>query len=413
MVWIHGGGFQAGSSSEPRQDGERLATKGVVVVSMNYRLGAFGFLAHPALTKESNPHASGNYGLLDIVAALLWVKDNIAAFGGDPAAVTIFGESAGSFAVSALMAAPAAKDLFHRAIGESGAYFAFGEESLLLLSRDESEARGLALAKALNANSATALRAASAADVLKAAGTFSDVYFSPNIDGHLLNADVAATFAAGRQSHVPLLAGWNADEVRAGVVLAKDKPDAKVFTDQVRIRFGGAAESILKAYPAGSDAEAHESAATLAGDLFKGYPTWKWLESHAATGQAAVYRYSFDRKIPVAPDERINGVPATSADIGARHAGDIEYVFGTLTFAVPRVPWTADDERLSDQMMTYWSNFAKSGDPNGSGLPAWPPYQRSDRQVQHLDITIRTSADTARPRLLALDAYATAVQKRH
>ena len=186
MVWIHGGGFQAGSSSEPRQDGERLASKGVVVVSMNYRMGAFGFLAHPDLTKEASPHASGNYGLLDMVAALRWVKANIAAFGGNPSAVTIFGESAGSFAVSALMAAPAARDLFHRAIGESGAYFAFGKESLLLQSRTESEARGLALAKALNAESSAALRAASAADVLKAAETFSDFYFSPNVDGNLL-----------------------------------------------------------------------------------------------------------------------------------------------------------------------------------------------------------------------------------
>jgi len=413
MVWIHGGGFQAGSSSEPRQDGERLASKGVVVVSMNYRMGAFGFLAHPDLTKEASPHASGNYGLLDMVAALGWVKANIAVFGGNPSAVTIFGESAGSFAVSALMAAPAARDLFHRAIGESGAYFAFGKESLLLQSRTESEARGLALAKALNAESSAALRAASAADVLKAAGTFSDLYFSPNVDGHLLTADVAATFGAGRQSHVPLLAGWNADEVRADVVLAKDKPNARAFADQVRVRFGTAAESILNVYPAGSDAEALESASTLAGDLFMGHPTWKWLETHAATGRAAVYRYSFDRKIPVAPDERVNGVPATSADIGARHAGDIEYVFGTLTFAVPRVSWTADDERLSDQMMSYWSNFAKRGDPNAEGLPAWPPYQTSDRKVQHLDVTIRSSDDTARARLLALDAYATSVGKKN
>ena len=294
MVWIHGGGFQAGSSSEPRQDGERLASKGVVVVSMNYRMGAFGFLAHPDLTKEANPHASGNYGLLDMVAALRWVKENIAAFGGDPGAVTIFGESAGSFAVSALMAAPAARGLFHRAVGESGAYFAFGEESLLLLSRKASEARGLALAKALNADSTAALRAASAADVLKAAATFSDFYFSPNVDGNLLTADVAATFAAGRQSPVPLLAGWNADEARAGVVLAKEKPNAKSFGDQLHIRFGTAAESILKVYPAGSDAEALESAASLASDFFMGYPTWKWIETHAATSKAAVYRYSFD-----------------------------------------------------------------------------------------------------------------------
>ncbi len=403
MVWIHGGGFQAGSSSEPRQDGERLATKGVVVVSMNYRMGAFGFLAHPDLTRETNPHASGNYGLLDMVAALRWVTQNIAAFGGDPSVVTIFGESAGSFAVSALMAAPAARDLFHRAIGESGAYFTHGEESLVLQSHEESEARGLALAKALNTPSASALRAASAADVLKAAGTFSDLYFAPNVDGNLLTTDVAATFASGRQSHVPLLAGWNADEARAGVVLARQKPTAKSFAEQLHTRFGASAESILTVYPAGSDAEALESAASLASDLFMGYPTWKWIETHTATGKSAVYRYSFDRKIPVAPDEQVDGVPATSSDIGARHAGDIEYMFGMLKGAVPGAPWTPDDERLSEQMMSYWSNFAKTGDPNGSSVPAWPRYQTTDRQVQHLDVAIRSAADTAGPRYLALD----------
>ena len=183
------------------------------------------------------------------------------------------------------MAAPAARDLFHRAIGESGAYFTHGEESLVLQSHEESEARGLALAKALNAPSASGLRAASAADVLKAAGKFSDLYFAPNVDGNLLTTDVAATFASGRQSHVPLLAGWNADEARAGVVLARQKPTAKSFAEQLHTRFGASAESILTVYPAGSDAEALESAASLASDLFMGYPTWKWIETHTATGK--------------------------------------------------------------------------------------------------------------------------------
>jgi len=403
MVWIHGGGFQAGSASEPRQDGARLARKGVVVVGINYRLGVFGFLAHPSLTEESGRGASGNQGLIDQVAALRWVRENIAAFGGDPENVTIFGESAGSFAVSALVASPLARGLVHRAIGESGAYV--GRHALDPKGLAASEELGSKLAASLGADSLAALRAKPADEVLKAALALRlQPGFAPSVDGYVWPKDPNDIYAAGEQARVPLLAGSNADEVRAGVVLGKERPTATSFAEQTRSRFGAAADSLLKVYPAGSDEEAVESAAALAGDLFLAYATWKWTDVHGRTGGAPVYRYSFDRKIPVAPGTKVNGKPATAADVGARHAGEIEYVFGALD-SQPTVPWEATDRQLSDLLMSYWSNFARTGDPNGPGLPPWPRYHADGGfPVMHLDVTSGARPDTLRARYEALDA---------
>jgi para-nitrobenzyl esterase len=403
MVWIHGGGFQAGAGPEPRHDGAAFARKGVVLVTINYRLGVFGFLSHPELTRESGHDASGNYGLMDQIAALRWVRNNIAAFGGDPGNVTIFGESAGSFAVSALMASPRATGLFHKAIGESGAYFTAGSGTLALQPLAATEQHGLKFAASLGAPSLAALRAKSSDEVLNAALKIQP-WFTPNLDGYVLTDEVYRVFAAGRQAHVPLLAGWNADEVRGGVVLARQKPTAQTFSADVRKRFGDQAAPILEAYPWASDAEALESAAALASDTFIGYATWKWIEMHAKTGSAPVYRYSFDRKIPVATDANVNGVPATSRDIGARHAGEIEYVFGALD-SLKSVTMEASDRTLSDAITTYWTNFARTGDPNGSGLPTWPRYDPSGRRILHLDETIHEGADSRRARYEALDAY--------
>jgi para-nitrobenzyl esterase len=406
MVWIYGGGFQAGSASEPRQDGETLAGKGVVVVSFNYRLGVFGFLAHPELTRESGHNASGNYGLLDQIAALHWVKANIAAFGGDPGKVTIFGESAGSFAVSALMASPLAQGLFHRAIGESGAFFNTGGGALAPGSLAASEASGATFAESLGAPSLAALRAKPAADILQAAAKGPGRWFAPMIDGYVLPRDIHAIYADGSQSHVPLLAGWNADEVRSSIVLAKEKPTAASFIERTRKQFGADADALLKAYPAASDAEALESAASLGSDLFIAYATWKWIEMHRQTGRSAVYRYRFDRAIPIAPGTKVNGVAATPRDIGARHAGEIEYVFGTLD-SVPTVTWEEGDRKLSNLMMSYWSNFARSADPNGPGLPKWPGYDKATGdQIMHLDMQSGARSAADRARYEALDAIA-------
>jgi para-nitrobenzyl esterase len=291
MVWIYGGGFGAGAASEPRQDGENLAKKGVVVVSFNYRLGVFGFFSHPDLTRESDHHAAGNYGLLDQVEALDWVRRNIAAFGGDPGNVTIFGESAGSFSVSALMASPLAQGLFQRAIGESGAFFSTTLDLQPLARAEEVDGK---FADSLAAHSLDALRAKPAEELLEAALKQDEIRFRPNIDGYFLPETVAAIFARGRQSHVPLLAGWNADEGGFESILEKAEPNVQNYMARVHTLFGDKADALLKLYPAGTDEQAKRSAQDLAGDQFIAYSTWKWIEMHAATGKSPVFRYQFD-----------------------------------------------------------------------------------------------------------------------
>jgi para-nitrobenzyl esterase len=395
MVWIHGGAFQAGASSEPRQDGENLAKKGVVVVSFNYRLGVFGFLAHPELTAASGHAASGNYGLMDQIAALRWVRRNIAAFGGDPRNVTIFGESAGSRSVSILMTSPLARGLFDKAIGESGAFFFDdGNRPLALAS---AERLGLKFAAAAGAASIAQLRALPASDLLKA-GLGHSFKLQGIFDGYLLPKDSGSVWARGRQSQVPLLAGWNADEARVYATFGNHRPTAKSFTAGVRAKYGARADAILKLYPAETDAQAVRSAGDLADDRFTGYGTWQWIESHLETGNSPIYRYSFDRKIPVAPGLVINGAAATAADVGAIHAGDIVYVFGNLN-ASPNVSWPPEDWLLSETMSAYWTNFAKTGNPNGAGLVPWPRYRREDSYpILHLNTEIRVEPETHRER---------------
>ena len=222
----------------------------------------------------------------------------------------------------------------------------------------------------------------------------------------MLPDDPYTIFTGGQQQHVPLLAGWNLGEGRAGVTLAKEKVTAETFTKQTRERYKDAADAVLKVYPATNDAEAVESAAALAGDMFIGYGTWKWLDVHLATGDSPVYRYSFDRDRPIAPDTKVNGITATAKDIGARHAGEIEYVFGALS-ADAKAAWEPIDTTISEQMMSYWTNFAKTGTPNGPGLPKWPAYRASDGyQVMHIGPQSQAAADASRPRYVVLDQMA-------
>ncbi len=384
IVWFYGGGFVAGSNSEPRYDGENLAKKGVIIVSPNYRLGVFGFFSHPELAKESEHHASGNYGLLDQVAALHWVLRNISEFGGDPHNITIAGESAGSLSVSALMASPLSKDLFQKAIGESGAFFPSRPTvGMQLKPVAETEKFGVKFAESLGANSLTELRAKPANDLLQAAAQHNKGFdFHPNIDGYFLTTDVRTIYEKGAQSHVPLLAGWNADENKMSVLLAPQRPTAKSFAEGVQARFGDQATAFLKLYPASTDQEALLSAEALAGDDFIAFSTWKWTDIQAKTGDAPVYQYRFEQIPAVKPGKMIGLLPASEA--GARHAGEIEYVFETLK-SEEGVPWTAADFKVSEEMASYWTNFAKTGNPNGDDLPKWPPYASQDGyQVMHL-----------------------------
>lgn len=370
MVWIYGGGFQAGASSEPRQDGENLAKKGVVVVSMNYRLGVFGFFAHPELTKESDHNASGNYGLEDQLAALQWVQRNIHAFGGDPKNVTIFGESAGSFSVSAQVASPLAKGLFARGIGESGSNFGTPDRRETTLTKAEDT--GQKFAAAIGANSLEALRAMPANQLLDAAIKDRNQFrFWPDIDGYFLPETMEAIYDAGKESHVPLMAGWNANE--GGIGGGKPPATVQSWTAQAHEMFGDKAAEFLKVYPAANDGEARASADAFAAAKFIALATWEWLQAHQATSDSAVYRYLFAQAPPMK-----NG-PSR----GAYHSAEIEYVFGNLVYK--DLPWRPEDHKISELMSSYWTNFAKSGDPNGPGLPKWPEYSKSDADmVMHI-----------------------------
>ncbi|HET7250516.1 MAG TPA: carboxylesterase family protein [Gemmatimonadales bacterium] len=379
MFWIHGGGFFSGASDEQRHDGSALAAKGVVLVAINYRLGVLGFLAHPELTAESPRHASGNYALLDMIAALHWVHDNIAAFGGDPNNVTIFGESAGSFAVSELMASPFARGLFHKAIGESGG--AFRQGGLAVTTLTAAEARGVEFATRAGARSLAELRATPPAKLIEAVGNGPG--FNPIVDGFVLPADPLEVFTQGRQAKVPLMAGWNSAEVKL------PPTTVTAFEQQLATAFPQDLDSARAYYPAHDDREARLSAIALASDGFTVLGTWKWLELQAATGGVPVYRYLFDQPMPTETG------PAPADDPGAAHAMDIEYEFETLDSR--HLAWGDVDRTVADLTATLWTNFAKRGDPNGPGVPAWPQWNAPGRK-QLMRINAHAAAEPERDR---------------
>ncbi len=394
MVWIYGGGFVAGTTSEARQDGTNLAQQGVIVVSMNYRLGIFGFFVHPELTKESGHNAAGNYGLMDQTAALRWVHDNIAAFGGDPENVTIFGESAGSFSVSAQMASPVAKGLFQKAIGESGgAFFSGGLSFEPRAVREEKDVK--AVGEKLGVSTLAELRAIPADKLLDVFGKPGPdgFRFGPDVDGYFLPQSVPAIFAAGKQNDVPLLAGWNHDEGSFEVVFNPQKPTAESMKANAEKAFGDKAAEFLKLYPTDTPEHVLRSAEDFASDHFIAFSTWAWMESQAKTGKQPIYRYRFDLGPPADPK---------APQMGAYHSAEIEYVFGQLD-SKAGVAWTPETRALSAQMQKYWANFARSGDPNGPGLPKWPVYSAADGwPVMFLDATSAAHKDDLRERYLFL-----------
>jgi para-nitrobenzyl esterase len=375
MVWIHGGGFTRGSGISPAYNGEGFARKGVVLVTINYRLGVFGFLAHPALTAESAHHSSGNYALLDQIAALQWVKKNIAAFGGDPDRMTIFGESAGSWAVNALMASPLAKGLFHRAIGESGGSFS----PMKTLAETEKSGERLAAALGAAQDVLKTLRAKTAEELLKASD---EPTVRPMVDGWVLPQDVATIFSQGKQNDVPLIVGFNSDE---GTTLAPQgaQVTSASFTSGAQ-RYGNLSEQFLKAYPATSDSEAVSSFYSAYRDQIFGWEMRTWARLSTKTGKHPVYLYYFTHRPPGPQSQRLR----------AFHASEIAYVFGTFFWPFP---WEDADRKLSETMSTYWVNFAKTGNPNSEGLAKWPAYNPSTDQALEFgdQISVRSQVNKA------------------
>jgi para-nitrobenzyl esterase len=406
MVWIYGGGFEQGGSSEPRQDGARLAAKGVVVVSMNYRLGIFGFFAHPWLTAEAGGRPSCNLGLLDQAEALRWVRRNIAAFGGDPGNVTLFGESAGSYSVSFHMVSPGSRGLFQKAICQSGSLVGTRRipknRNARILTLGEAEALGARTALSLGARTLAELRAVPADRLLKASGIppYHDTHFDPpvTVDGTSLVKAPFETFSEGSEARVPLLAGWNADESRVYAVFGKDRLTAAAYPARIRSEYPAFADELLARYPAGTEAERIRSEGDLDCDGFIVASVWTMLRKHAAAG-APVYAYRMDHPFPVQDGTLVNGVPATRSDMGARHAGEIALVFRAMDI-VPDVSFDASDRAFSEVLATYWTQFAKTGSPNGAGLPNWPEYSESSGfPLMHLDPSPRVGPDSDGDRL--------------
>ncbi len=388
LVYFYGGGYQAGDGSEPRYDGASMAAKGLVMVTVNYRLGVFGFLAASGLAAESPQHASGNYGLLDQAAALRWVHDNIARFGGDPARITIAGESAGSISVSALMTSPLSKHLIARAIGESGALIA----PIAPQPRDAAEASGGAFMAQLHADSIDALRALPARVLLQATDPRARPAFdfAPDIDGLFLTEAPAETFAHGGQAKVPLLLGSNSQEGFYPAILHDRPPTPANYRAAIEALFGDRAREALRLYPGATADEVKRAATALAGDLFIAHSTWRWMELHRQTGGQAVYFYYYAHPRPA----RRAPAPGEQPDVGAVHSGEIEYALGNLD-GNPLYAWTAADRVVSRTMQGYFVQFIRTGDPNQAALPAWPAAREVHGGIarQTIDADTRTEMD--------------------
>jgi para-nitrobenzyl esterase len=393
MVWIYGGAFTGGMTSIPFYDGTHLAQKGVVMVSVAYRLGAFGFLADSELTRE-NGGTSGNFGLEDMIAGLKWVKNNIAKFGGDPSRVTIFGESAGGIAVSMLCASPAAKGLFQAAISESGGNFGPAridngaiEGGVNMATLKMAEASGHQFLTRLQVDNIKAARDLSPDKIQSAVDSGAQARFWPVFDGKVLPGDQYELYQAHHFNDTRVLIGTNSDE---GATFVRNDVTKASFEEQVHAGYGKEAEVILAAYPHATDEEAMQSSRDLFRDSVFGWPTWAWALLQSQNGKSKPYVYYFDHKTARTPH-------------GAPHASEIGYVFETLGARGPAPP--PEDTGITELMSSYWTNFAKNGDPNGPGLPAWPPFTASSQQVMYFDGHSGAQPAPNMTQIKAMDAY--------
>ncbi|HEX3009669.1 MAG TPA: carboxylesterase family protein [Bacteroidales bacterium] len=400
LVYFHGGGLMAGSGSEPRYAGESMARNGIISITVNYRLGIFGFFAHPELTKESLHHASGNYGFLDQVASLVWIKNNIKAFGGDPNRVTIAGESAGSISVSALMCSPLSKNLIAGAISSSGSLM--GALSPIILA--DAEKNGAKVATDLGASSLEALRGIPAEKLLQVKGQFSTA-----IDGYFIPKAPVEIYANGEQAKIPLLIGWNSEEMVSMFFLRGKQPTVANFKEMAKTTFGDKADKIAELYKVTDDASVTDAATALASDMFIGFSTWKWSDLHKKTGGGKpVYRYLYSHPRPDMVATMAGKTPGLAGGVqdanksdafkmpkpkGAVHSADIEYAMGTLP--TNRVyDWQPEDYIVSEIFQTYYLNFVKTGNPNSLGVPQWSAINnQATAPVLQLDVNTRVKSD--------------------
>jgi para-nitrobenzyl esterase len=394
LFWIYGGGFSGGSTSTPMYDGTGFAKKGVVFVSVAYRVGPFGFLAHPELSRESG-EGSGTYGLEDMISGLEWVQENIAQFGGDPSNVTIFGHSAGGAAVSLLAASPITKGLFNRVICMSGGTFGPLLTSnqtgagMRIPALNVAESNGEEFLKKLGAADIKAARALSAEEIRKGlAGGMGGMRFQPAADGYIVPGDLYSLYQAGRFNDTPILLGNTSEEGASMGGNRNVTPEG--FEKQIRSQYGSYADAILSAYPHSTDAEATKASRELRQST-SAWNTWTWARLQSEKGQGKAFEYIFDYH------------PGRT-DVGSGHGSDVPYAFQTLSGGRQGEP---DPEalELSDMISSYWVNFTKSGDPNGPGLPEWPAFTEDDQKVMMFD-----AAPSARPvpnldNLKVFDAY--------
>jgi len=388
LVYFYGGGFRAGDGSEYRYDGESIAKHGVVAITINYRLGIFGCMAHPELTKESPHHSSGNYGLMDQHAALVWVQKNIAAFGGDPNKVTIAGESAGSMSVSAQVASPLSKGLFRGAIAESGAVVGRQLPPLAV-----AEGFGLKFAAKIGAASLADLRKIPADSLLKLSEL---AQFPQTIDGYFFPEQPNAIFAEGKQMHVPLLAGWNSAETDYHGIIGNDSATVDNYKKALTKLYHGNADAVFAAYPAANDTDVEHIATDLSADRFIVYSTWKFIDMQSKTSGKPVYNYIFGRvRQPVGGFKE----PA----MGATHSSEIEYALGNLS-TNKAYTWTDDDYKVSNTMESYFANFIKTSNPNGKGLAQWNAFSDDNQQAMWIDVNCKTIPINNPKRFIFMDS---------